>query len=108
MRETSLQGFRSDQPGSDALHFRVCTNASFASNENLYSEHGVLISICNGLDSCRVLDYRSYNFRRVVRSIMGGNECAFMGGFGCVYTISNNCNFMTNMQLPVIMYSGYN
>lgn len=55
-----------------SVHLRVYSDASFAYNEDLSTQLGLLVLLCDEMNCCNVLHYSSHKSRRVVRSVMGG------------------------------------
>lgn len=84
------------------------TDASFVNSNDLSSQLGVLIFVTNIKNTCHVPDRRNYKSQRVVPSIIGGKVCAFMDGFDCIFTISNNWKLITGTQLPVSIHTDSN
>lgn len=72
----------------DTVHLRVYADASFASNDDLTSQLGFLILLCDDENKFHVLDHSSRKSRRVVRSIMGAELYAFTDAFDTVANIA--------------------
>eukprot|EP00170_Pyropia_yezoensis_P001216 contig_5399_g1220 len=72
------------------LHVRVYADASFASNDNKYSQLGFVILLCDAADRSDVLAYSSKKPRRVVHSIMAGEVYAFANAFDEAFIIKHD------------------
>jgi len=65
----------------ESLHIRGYADASFASNEDLWSQLVYVVLLCYAEDRCHVLTYTSKKARRIVRIIMTGEVYAFADAF---------------------------
>lgn len=82
------RGLRYKPLDADTIHMRVYADASFGTNDDLTSQLGYLVLLCDKNNQCHVLDYGSKKSRRVVRSIMGGELYAFTDAFDISRTLS--------------------
>lgn len=85
-REPSL-GLQYAPPDKSSVHLKVYTDPSFATNDDLSSQLGIILLLYNSVGNAHIIDYRSHKSQRVVWSIMGGGAAAFMEGFG--HALSN-------------------
>lgn len=86
-----------------SLHLRVCTDASFAGNEDLSSQLGFIILLCDNKNRTHVLDYSSRKFKRVVRSILGGEVYAFSAGFDRGFILQYDLQTIYKRAIPLHM-----
>ena len=86
-----------------SLHLRCYADASLASKDDLCSQLGYFILLCDADDHCHILDYASCKRKRVVRSIMGGEIYAFAEGFDSVYAIKHTLEKVYRQVLPINM-----
>lgn len=84
---------------------RVYMDTSFATNENLSSQFGFLVLYCDNDDKFHVVEYKSNNSRRVVRSIMAVEVCGFMDDFYMGFSIAANLDLLLAHKLHVFMYT---
>lgn len=87
----------------ETLHLRVYADASFADNDDLSSQIGYVVLLCDSSDSCHVLAYSSKKARRVVRSIMAGEVYAFADAFDAAFIIKHDLEFIYRQHLPLLM-----
>lgn len=85
------------------LHLRVYADASFASNDDLSSQLGYIVLLCDRMDRCHVLTYSSKKARRFVRSIMAGEVYAFADAFDAAYIIKHDLERIYRQRLPLVM-----
>lgn len=50
-----------------SLNLRVYADASFATNDDLSSQLGYIVLLCDRFNCCHVMDYVSRKSRRIVR-----------------------------------------
>ena len=86
-----------------SLHLRCYVDASFASNDDLSSQLGYAVLLCDADDRCHIVDYASRKCKRGLRSIMGGEVYAFAEGFDSVYAIKRTLEKVYRQNLPVTM-----
>jgi len=65
----------------ETLHLFVYADACFASNDDLSSQLGYIVLLCDGHSRCHVMTYSSRKSRRVVKSIMAGDVYAVSEAF---------------------------
>ena len=87
----------------DFLNMRVYTDASFAGNDNLSSQLGFVILLCDSSDRAHILEYSSRKSKRVVRSILGGEVYAFASGFDRVFILRHDLETIFRMKIPLHM-----
>lgn len=83
-----IRGLRYKPLNIDTIHMRVYADASLRSNDDLSSQLGYLVLLCDKDNRCHILDYGSKKSRRVVRSIMGGELYALTDAFDISRTLS--------------------
>ena len=64
-----------------SLQLRVCMDASFEKNDDLSSQLGFIVLICDASNRAHILDYSSRKSKRVVRFILGDQIYALAEGF---------------------------
>ena len=87
----------------ESLHLRVYADASFASNDDLSSQLGYVVLLCDAEDRCHVLTYVSKKARRIVRSIMAGEVYAFADAFDAAYILKHDLERVYGQPLPLVM-----
>lgn len=87
----------------DTLHLRVYTDASFAGNDDLSSQLGFIILLCDSSNRAHILEYSSRKSKRVVRSILGGEVYAFADGFDRAYILRHDLETIFQMKIPLHM-----
>ena len=87
----------------DTLHLRVYTDASFAGNDDLSSQPGFIILLCDSSNRAHILEYSSRKSKRVVRSILGGEVYAFADGFDRAYILRHDLETIFRMKIPLHM-----
>ncbi|CDF36767.1 unnamed protein product [Chondrus crispus] len=87
----------------DSLHMRVYTDASFAGNDDLSSQLGFIILLCDTSDRAHILEYSSRKSKRVVRSILGGDVYAFASGFDRAFILRHDLETIFGMKIPLHM-----
>ncbi|CDF36525.1 unnamed protein product [Chondrus crispus] len=87
----------------DSLHMRVYTDASFAGNDDLSSQLGFIILLCDSSDRAHLLEYSSRKSKRVVRSILGGEVYAFASGFDRAFILRHDLETIFKVKIPLHM-----
>lgn len=87
-----------------SVHLRVYTDVSFATNDDLSSQLGIILLLFDYENNAHIIDYRSYKSRRVVRFIMGGEVSAFMEGFDHEFSITRDLQAMLGRIVPAHMF----
>lgn len=96
-------GLRFGKVDVDSLHLRVYADASFATNEDLSSQLGYVVLLCDETDRCHLLDYTSRKSKRVVRSIMGGEVYDFMDAFDLEFVMRSDLEKMMGVSIAINM-----
>lgn len=86
----SYAGLRYGKLRYRTIPIRVYTDASFGTNDDLTSQLGYVVLLCDADNNCLLLDFSSKKCKRVVRSILGGDVYAFTEGFDCAYMIKHD------------------
>lgn len=89
----------------DTAHMRVYADAAFATNDDLSSQIGFVIFLCDIKNTCHILDFSSKKSRRIVRSIMAGEVCAFMDAFDVSFMVSSDISNLLGITIPVFMFT---
>ena len=87
------------------LHLSVYAHASFAGNDDLSSQLGFIILLCDKENRSHVLDYSSKKSRRVVRSILGGEVYAFADSFDRAYILRHDLQMIFKKKIPLHMFT---
>ena len=85
----------------DTLHMRVYTDASFANNDDLSSQFGFIILLCDNKDYAHIFDYSSKKSKRVVRSILGGEVYALADSFDRAFMLRHDLQTIYNRSIPL-------
>ena len=101
-KSTPRHGLRYGRLHYGTLHLRVYTDASFGTNEDLTSQLGFVVLLCDAENNCH-MDVASKKCKRVVRLILGGGFYAFTEGFDCVYMIKHDLQHLYGMSIPLQM-----
>lgn len=88
-----------------SLELRVYADASFACNDDLSSQLGFIILLCDNMNRAHVLDYASKKSKRVVRSIMAGEVYAFMDAFDTAFSIAHDLTTLLGCNVPILMFT---
>lgn len=99
------RGLVYDKLDKDSLHLRVYVDASFASNDDMSSQLGFIILLCDDHNRFHVIELSSRKSKRVVRSIMGGELYAFTDAFDAVATIAIDLSHAFRRKIPVRMFT---
>ena len=82
---------------------RVYTDASFAGNDDLSSQVGFIILLCDRSDRAHILEYSSRKSKRAVRSILGGELQAFASGFDQAFILRHDLETIFRMKISLHM-----
>jgi len=86
-----------------SLHLRVFADAPLHSSNDMSSQLGYTVLLCDAEDECLVLTYSSRKARRIVRSIMAGEVYAFADAFDAAYIIKHYQELVYNQLLHLVM-----
>lgn len=87
------------------LQLWLYADASFSTNEELSSQLGYIILLCDATNKCHVIDCFSKKSRRVVRWIMASEVCAFMHSSEAAFTTVHDLNPMIGVDIPNYMFT---
>lgn len=105
VRDNPGKGLLQRRLDTDSLHLRVYTDSSFANNEDLSTQLGYLVLLCDARKRCNILHYSSHKSRRVVRSVMGGEVYAFADGFDFGITIRHDLQRIIGKKLSLSIFT---
>lgn len=103
-KRSASTGLRFGSLDLKTTHLRVYRDTSFAKYDELSSQLMVFILLCEGHNSCQVIDYRNHKSRRVVHSVMGGEVVAFIDGFDHAFAFVSDLEMLQRRRLSVFMY----
>lgn len=89
----------------ETLSIRVYADALFANNENLTTQLGYVLALCDGEGRCNLLHYSSHKSRRVVRSVMAGEVLAFADGFDYAFVLRHDLERIVGQRIPLRMFT---
>lgn len=89
----------------DTTHIRCYADASSGNNDDLWSQIGFLVLLCDNDGNSHFLDYRSRKSRRVVRSAMAAELYAFLEGFDVTYLIVRDLEETRETRFDIFMYT---
>jgi len=87
----------------ETRHLRFYADASFASNDDLSSQLGYIVLLCEGHSRCQVMTYSSRKSRRVVKSIMAREVYAFADAFDAAFIFKHDLERIYDQHLPLVM-----
>lgn len=77
----------------------------FATNDDLSSQLGFVVLLCDASDRCHILDFSSRKSKRVVRSILGGEVYAFSDGFDGAFMLRHDLQVIYKKAIPLQMFT---
>lgn len=90
---------------SGKFQLRAYADASFASNDDMTSQLGYLILLCDEDNNCNIIEFVSKKSKRVVRSIMGGELYAFTDAFDAAFILVQDLRRGMNQDIPIFMFT---
>lgn len=105
VKNTADQGLTFEPLDKQSIEMRVYADASFATNDDLSSQIGYLVMICDKSNKCHIIDFSSKKSRRTVRSIMAGEVCAFMDAFDAAYMLRSDMQEILGVEIPLLMFT---
>lgn len=99
------RGLRYASIDLESAHLRVYVDVSYASNDDLSSQIRFIILLADAKNHRHILDYSSRKSRRVFRSIMCGETCAFLSGFDATFAISADLRLVLGRELELVMFT---
>lgn len=88
-----------------SAHFRAYADASFASNDDLSSQLGYLVFMCDKDDVCHILDFSSKKSKLIVRSIMAAEVYAFVDAFDAVMILAHDLWKTLDQEIPLYLFT---
>eukprot|EP00172_Hildenbrandia_rubra_P000344 Plantae.Rhodophyta-Hildenbrandia_rubra.ctg11618.p1 GENE.Plantae.Rhodophyta-Hildenbrandia_rubra.ctg11618~~Plantae.Rhodophyta-Hildenbrandia_rubra.ctg11618.p1 ORF type:complete len:534 (+),score=91.74 Plantae.Rhodophyta-Hildenbrandia_rubra.ctg11618:92-1603(+) len=79
------------------------TDASFANNDDLTSQLGMIALSCDHENNCSIAQHGSWKRSRVTRSVLAAEMHAFATGFDFTYALQQDIISMTGRKKPVVM-----
>lgn len=89
----------------DSIHFRVYSDAAFATNDDLSSQLGYLVMLADKSGKFHLLEYSSNKSKRVIRSIMGGETYAFMDALDATFAVKQDVEYIMGRKLDIHMFT---
>ena len=89
----------------DSLRFYVCSDASFASNEDESSQLAIVALLADRHGQASVIHYKSWKCDRITRSILAAEVHAFAAAFDFSYTLQQDVNSMLRKEIPLHMFT---
>lgn len=80
-KDASIQGLRFGSLDESSLVLKMYAGGAFAVSENLSSQFGYLVLLCDNTSRSHILDYSNKKSKRIVRSIMSAETMAFADGY---------------------------
>ncbi len=81
-----------------SIHLRAYSDASFATNDDIFSQVGHIILLADQFNRCHVLWFSSKKSREVVRSIRAGEIFAFSNAFGSAIMIRHDMKYCSDRR----------
>ena len=103
LKSTPALGLTYGKLDENSLHLRVYTDASFGTNDDLTSQLGFLVLLCDKEENCHILDLASKKCKRVVCFTLGVEGYAFTEGFDSAYMIRHDLEHMYGKFIPLQM-----
>lgn len=103
VKDNADMGLNCKPHDTRSLELRVYADASFASNDDLSSQIGYTVSLCDASNLCHVIDFSSKKSRRTVRSIMAGEICAFMDALDTSFMLRSDMCELLGTDIPFLM-----
>lgn len=86
-------------------HICVYADAAFATNNDPLSQIGFVIFLCDTKNTCHILDFSSKKSKKIVRSILAEEVCAFMDAFDVSFMISSDVSNLLGMTITVFLFT---
>lgn len=81
------------------------SDSSFPNNGDLTSQRGHIIVLTDDTGRGNILSYASYKYKRVVRSVLGGEIYSFIAIFDSVYVLHDELCRIFRCKIRVVMLS---
>lgn len=105
VHKTTERGILQEKLDLNSLHIRVYTDGSFADNDDLTTQLGYIVLLCDDHDRCNVLNFSSHKSRRVVRSVLGGETYAFADGMDFGLSMKYDIEAMIDRKIPLRLFT---
>ena len=105
LQSTSTQGLIYQKLDCESLHLKVYSDSSFANNEDLSSQLGYIVLLCDKSNKCNILHFSSHKSRRIVRSVLGGEVYAFADAFDYAYTMRHDLQRILGRNIALQMFT---
>lgn len=99
------RGLLQKQLDEQSMNIRVYADSSLADNEDLTTQLGFIVLLCDKHDRCNVLHFRSHKSRRVVRSVLGGETYAFADGMDFALALKSDIKEMTGRAFKARLFT---
>ena len=90
----------------DTLHLRAYSDVSFETNDDMNSQIGYSIMLCDASHLCHVPDYHSHKSKLVVISILGVEDNAFTDCFDQSFMIRHYIAQLFAREIPLVGMNG--
>lgn len=105
LKSSPQRGITLSKLGEQGSHIRVYSDGAFSNIVDLSSQIGYIVFLCDDNDNSSILAFRSFQRRRVVRSVLGAEVCAFADAFDEAYSIQTMLTQCFGKKLPLRMYT---
>ena len=81
------------------------SDAAFANNPDYSSQLGMVITLCDKENRCNIIHYASWKCKRITRSVLAAEVCAFSSCFDFSYTLQSDLKELTGRKIPIVMFT---
>lgn len=89
----------------ESLELRVYADSSFANNEDLSSQIGYVVFLCDKHDNCALVSWCSKKSRRVTRSVMAAELFALSAAYDIEYSIRHTLSTLLQRTVEMRLYT---
>eukprot|EP00171_Calliarthron_tuberculosum_P022791 IDg22791t1 len=103
LHKSRTQGLTMVPPNLDSIHIRVYSDSSFANNDDMSSQLGYFVLLCDKREDCNIVHFTSHKSRRVTRSVLGAETYAFADGFDFAYSLKSDLQRILQRRVALQM-----
>lgn len=108
MAESSIKnGINYQSLYASSTHVRCYADVLFSSNDDLWSQIGLILLLCYANGKCRILVHQSCKFQQVIGSTLAAGVFAFIETFDAAYMMAINLKHTLGGSLTFSCFSLY-
>ena len=87
------------------LQIRIYADSSHPNNKDLITQLGFIVCLSDAKDNVAIISYRSYKYRRIIRSALASECHAFADAFDYLYLVKYDLEQLLQQRITIQMFT---